>query len=481
MPMSRPVGKGQHGKIFRLMRHLLLAAALLIGGIAAASDSRIAVGDILEVTVLGYEQYTRSYTVNSDGTISGPPFGRVQASGKTLTELEEALTVAAERILVEPRIFVTFEIRAGEFVYVAGGHVDQGRIPFTSDLDVRKVLAAAQPSLLIWPTLIVSVYRGGDLLATSPMEPLMRGEVELEVELRPGDLVALTGEPTIPVWFVERFRSPGRQNVRPGTTLLQGISLVGGLNLAAPSGAVAISPTIASKAVIQVRRGPDTFRFTLKEIEETDKFVLEAGDTVTVQMPGIIDVSVLGQVAAPGEMVIEEGSDLLTVIARARGLTELGTYENVLIFRGEEVFSLDLTRSVAGEDYEPFILQDKDIVLVQENVDYIYVLGEVQMPGRYPIPDNQTLTASDALAIANGLGPDGTLRRVVLLRPNEQGQFVPMQFNLDEFLKDGRIESNPTLQPGDILLFDTPRGITFDVVSRVVSSALLLDNIFRRR
>lgn len=463
------------------MRQILLVAILLISCLAAASDSRVAVGDLLEVTVLGYEQYSRSYTVNSDGTISGPPFGRVLAAGRTIQELERALTAAAEEVLVRPRIYVTFEVRAGQFIYLAGGHIENGRIPYTSDLDIRKVLAAAQPSLLLWPTLIISVYRDGQLMATSPMEPFMRGETEIEINLQPGDLVALTGHQTIPVWFVERFRTPGKQELRPGTTLLQGIASVGGLNLAAPPGSVAISPTIASKAVVQVRRGPETFRFSMRDLETADNFILEAGDTVNVIMPSIIDVSVLGQVTAPGELVVEEGTDILTVIARARGLTELGTYSNVLVFRGEEVFNLDLRGPVAGEEYTPFVMRDKDIVLVQENVDYIYVLGEVSQPGRYPMPDNQNLTASDALAIANGLGPEGTLRRVVLLRPNAEGEFIPFQFNLDEFLKDGNEEANPKLQSGDILLFDTPRGITFEVISRVVSSALLLDNIFRRR
>lgn len=463
------------------MRQILLVAILLISSFAAASDSRVAVGDLLEVTVLGYEQYSRSYTVNSDGTISGPPFGRVIAAGLTIEQLEQALTVAAEEVLVRPRVYVSFEVRAGQFIYLAGGHIEHGRLPFTSDLDIRKVLAAAQPSLLLWPTLIISVYRDGALMATAPMEPFMRGETEINIDLQPGDLVALTGEQTIPVWFVERFRVPGKQDLRPGTTLLQGIASVGGLNLAAPPGSIAMSPTIASKAVVQVRRGPETYRFSMRELESADNFVLEAGDTVNVIMPSIIDVSVLGQVSAPGELVIEEGTDILTVLARARGLTEYGTFSNVLVFRGEEVFNLDLTGPIAGEDYTPFIMRDKDMVFVQENVDYIYILGEVRDPGRYPIPDNQDLTAHDALAIANGLGPEGTLRRVILLRPNEDGQYVPFQFNLDEFLKDGNLEANPELQPGDILLFDTPRGLTFDVVSRIVSSALLLDNIFRRR
>ena len=41
------------------------------------------------------------------------------------------------------------------------------------------------------------------------------------------------------------------------------------------------------------------------------------------------------------------------------------------------------------------------------------------------------------------------------------------QFNLDEFLKDGKLESNPAIQPGDCLLFGQPKGFTFASASRL--------------
>ena len=60
------------------------------------------------------------------------------------------------------------------------------------------------------------------------------------------------------------------------------------------------------------------------------------------------------------------------------------------------------------------------------------------------------------------------------------GKMSVKQYNLDEWLKSGKAEANPELHPGDAVLFGQPKGITLESVSRVLSSALLLENLMRR-
>ncbi|MBC8063735.1 MAG: hypothetical protein H7Y17_02820, partial [Chlorobia bacterium] len=71
-------------------------------------------------------------------------------------------------------------------------------------------------------------------------------------------------------------------------------------------------------------------------------------------------------------------------------------------------------------------------------------------------------------------------RRNNLVRPNADGKLaIKAVFNLDEFLKDGKQESNPIVEPGDILYFGQPKGVTGQTVLQAISGALLIQSVFR--
>jgi polysaccharide biosynthesis/export protein len=90
------------------------------GNSAAATSTNenfiIGAGDVLSINVWKEEQLTRSVPVRSDGRISLPLVGEVQASGRTPKELESELRIRLKDYVSEPEVTVIVqEIKSQKF------------------------------------------------------------------------------------------------------------------------------------------------------------------------------------------------------------------------------------------------------------------------------------------------------------------------------------------------------------------------------
>lgn len=108
---------------------------------AANTDYRMGSGDQLRITVFDEETLTGQYVVNSQGRVAFPLVGDVEASGKTLTEFTETLSLALERYLVLPRVSV--EITNYRPFFILGEVRNPGTYPYASNLTVMNAVATA--------------------------------------------------------------------------------------------------------------------------------------------------------------------------------------------------------------------------------------------------------------------------------------------------------------------------------------------------
>ena len=79
----------------RLIAWLLALATAAHAGAAAqpaASTYRVGPSDVLQIKVFDEPGLSNKFTVDSDGTITYPFLGRIAVRGKTLREVEEAIT-----------------------------------------------------------------------------------------------------------------------------------------------------------------------------------------------------------------------------------------------------------------------------------------------------------------------------------------------------------------------------------------------------
>ncbi len=134
------------------MRKFLLATllALLAAPLAVAQSAgyRIQPGDQLAITVLEDDTLNRTVLVLPDGRISVPLAGSVQASGRTVDTVENAIADRlASNFAVRPSVFVsvTSVIDTGETfpIYVVGQVTEPGQVEIEAGTTLLQAIALA--------------------------------------------------------------------------------------------------------------------------------------------------------------------------------------------------------------------------------------------------------------------------------------------------------------------------------------------------
>jgi protein involved in polysaccharide export with SLBB domain len=103
----------------------------------------------------------------------------------------------------------------------------------------------------------------------------------------------------------------------------------------------------------------------------------------------------------------------------------------------------------ADSDANP-ILRPGDTLVVPENANQVYLLGEVARPAAYPLQPGDRLF--DVLTRAGGTTPQANPGKAMLLRRGTDGQPSAQPIDLAKMLTKGDMTNNLTLQQGDVLL-----------------------------
>ena len=115
------------------------------GAKSTHADDTYIIGDddILAISVWKELDLTRAVPVRSDGRISLPLVGEMQASGRTPAQLEQDLTAALRGYITDPQVTVIVqEIRSRKF-NILGQVTKPGSYPLTADTTILDAIALA--------------------------------------------------------------------------------------------------------------------------------------------------------------------------------------------------------------------------------------------------------------------------------------------------------------------------------------------------
>jgi polysaccharide biosynthesis/export protein len=112
---------------------------------SAASDDSYVIGanDVLAINVWKEPEVSRSVPVRSDGKISLPLVGELQASGQTPRQLEQEISKRLESYISEPEVTVIVTDSKSQKVNILGMVVKPGAYLLTSSTTVLDAIAMA--------------------------------------------------------------------------------------------------------------------------------------------------------------------------------------------------------------------------------------------------------------------------------------------------------------------------------------------------
>lgn len=262
----------------------VLAAALLLlvheVHAQSAPDYSIGPQDVLNITVFGETELSGRFTVEQDGTFTYPQLGRIKAGGVTLRALEAELKKQlADGYLRNPQVAVAIETYRSQRILIMGEVRNPGEYQLAGEMTLLAALARAGSTL---PTassdvLIVRAPRRGSATGTAPdtihvdLNRLQAGNLADNLVLQDGDTVNVQKAQL--VFVTGQVKSPGAFAAERGATVLQVLSLAGGLTDRGSSGRITIQRTA---------KDPKTRQDKIAEVKAKLTDVVQPGDTIIV-------------------------------------------------------------------------------------------------------------------------------------------------------------------------------------------------------
>jgi polysaccharide export outer membrane protein len=162
-------------------------------------------------------------------------------------------------------------------------------------------------------------------------------------------------------------------------------------------------------------------------------------------------VSVVGAVAEPGVFQVRGPMKLLAVLSLARGVTEAAG-DTVIVVPADasaKPVEVELKKLLESNDSESNLTVRAGDVVKVPSAPRVYVVGEVNKPGSFPMPRGERLTVLRAVALGEGLTPTAAKGDTVILRTAEDGSQTEIDIRLDRIMKAD--EPDPVLQGNDVI------------------------------
>lgn len=167
-------------------------------------------------------------------------------------------------------------------------------------------------------------------------------------------------------------------------------------------------------------------------------------------------ISVLGEVQRPGIYSLLGSRTLYDAISAAGGTTpKAGSYV-LLTHRSDPQNSIRVPLATGTPDSmkDNVTVVPGDTIVVSK-AGIVYVVGDVRQPGGFAMENGRNITVLQAIALAQGIGPNASLNRAKLVRKTPDGpQEVPLALKKILAAK----APDPQLQADDILFVPDSAG-----------------------
>jgi polysaccharide export outer membrane protein len=233
----------------RIVQALIATCLLLTAAtgrpLAAQSAADYVIGphDELLIQVFDQQDLGGKYTVEVDGTFSFPLIGRVKAGGLTLRGFEgELKRRLADGYFRNPQVTVAVEQYRSQRVFVMGEVRQPGPVALTGGMTLIEALARAGSTLASSSGEVSVVRASQGARGSGPLMPgqdattevfrtsikdLQSGSLSQNLELRDGDTIFVPRAEL--VYVFGEVKNPGAYAVQKSTTVLQALSLAGGV------------------------------------------------------------------------------------------------------------------------------------------------------------------------------------------------------------------------------------------------------------
>jgi polysaccharide export outer membrane protein len=210
-------------------------------------EYRIGPKDLLEISVFGAEELSRTVRVSEDGKVTLPLLGEVLVDGLTKSEVEKKLgQLLGEKYVQNPQVTVFIREYQSKRVSVLGAVEKPGPYQLLGRQTLMQIMSEAGGLTRDAGNEIVIIRQLPDGSSTSLRisidDLFLKGDAKLNVPMEAGDIVNIPVDKLVVVYVFGQVKNPGALQVKKSNipTLLQAIAQAGGFTDRASKGGVII-------------------------------------------------------------------------------------------------------------------------------------------------------------------------------------------------------------------------------------------------
>jgi polysaccharide export outer membrane protein len=210
-------------------------------------EYRIGPKDLLEISVFGADELSRTVRVSEDGKVTLPLLGEVLVDGLTKSEVEKKLgQLLGQKYVQNPQVTVFIREYQSKRVSVLGAVEKPGPYQLLGRQTLMQIISEAGGLTRDAGNEIVIIRQLPDGSSTSLRisidDLFLKGDAKLNVPMEAGDIVTVPVDKPVVLYVFGQVKNPGALQVKKSNipTLLQAIAQAGGFTDRASKGGVII-------------------------------------------------------------------------------------------------------------------------------------------------------------------------------------------------------------------------------------------------
>jgi len=237
----------------KLASRVVMALLFILSPFLAVSQEkftqeyRVGPKDLLEISVFGADELSRTVRVSEDGKVTLPLLGEVLVDGLTKAEVEKKLgQLLGEKYVQNPQVTVFIREYQSKRVSVLGAVEKPGPYQLLGRQTLMQIVSEAGGLTRDAGNEIVIIRQLPDGSSTSLRisidDLFLKGDAKLNVPMEAGDIVNIPVDKPVVVYVFGQVKNPGALQVKKSNipTLLQAIAQAGGFTDRASKGGVII-------------------------------------------------------------------------------------------------------------------------------------------------------------------------------------------------------------------------------------------------
>ena len=282
-------------------------------------------GDILQIQLVGQNDFNEELLINSDGSISVPDIGQIIIAGLSLDEASRLIQSKVSSAFIGTEAFINLAEIRDVNILVTGNAQNPGIYTLTGNSNILHAISASGGISEYGSLREINLLRNNTIIETLDVyDLLIDGQYNLKKRLRSGDVVFVGARKNI-VTIDGAVNRPAKYEVTNEQNLDSIVRYANGISRTADRENFSLERILDGTLKSIPVRNENQFK-TIKS---------EDGDLIYIREHPFRQAKILGAVLKPGSYTMAEGETINDLIEKAGGFTD-NAYKFGAIYQNQD-------------------------------------------------------------------------------------------------------------------------------------------------